>query len=181
MRPKHYSSEGIVLARRNYGETDRILIVYSKNFGKISLLAKGVRKPNSRKRGHLEVFSHIKFSAAKGKNLDIVTEAEIIDSFPKIRDDLRKVAVAYYFMEVAGRTTRDGEKNEVLYSNILKNLSMLKISVTLRKLRKDFIYQTLTILGFWPKGKPMGNPDYILEDVVEREMSSARVGKKLLS
>lgn len=184
MRPKHYSSEGIVLARRNYGETDRILVVYSKAFGKISLMAKGVRKLKSRKRGSIEVFSYIKFAAARGKNLDLITEVEVIDSFLKVRKNLKKVAVAYYFMEVIGRVTRDDEKNEKLFfllAEFLGNLRGPTSLNSLKKLRKDFVYYTLVFLGFWPMRKPMDNPDYVLEDVVEREMSSARVGKKLLT
>lgn len=181
MRGKRYSSEGIVLARRSYSEADRILVVYTKNYGKISLLAKGIRKPKSRKRGSLEVFSHIKFSAARGKNLDIIEEAEIIDSFQSIRKNLKKVAVAYYFMEVVGRVTREDEKNEKLFTIILKYLQNLKTTKSLRKLRKKFIFQTLVLLGFWPKGKIMDNPDKILENIVEREINSIRVGKKLLT
>ena len=181
MRPKRYSSEGIVLARRNFGEADRILVVYSKKFGKISFIAKGVRKPESRKRGSLEVFSRFKFAASRGKNLDLITEAEVVDSYPTIRKNLKRVAVAYYFMEVVGRTTSEEEKNLEIYYNILKSLKALRSTKTLKTLRKKFVYDTLTMLGFWPKDKPMENPDYVLEDVVEREMSSARVGKKLLS
>lgn len=181
MRPKRYSSEGIVLARKNYSEADRILDVFSKNYGKVSLIAKGVRKPKSRKRGSLEVFSRIKFSAARGKDLDLMTEVEIVDSFSSVRQNLKKIAVAYYFMEVIRRITREDEKNIELYSNILKNFRILKSAKSLRNLRKKFIYGTLTILGFWPKGKPMDNPDYVLEEVIERELSSVRVGKKLLS
>ena len=63
MKPRSYTSEGIVLARRNYGEADRILVIYSKNFGRVSYMAKGVRRPKSRKRGHIEVFNYIKFQA----------------------------------------------------------------------------------------------------------------------
>lgn len=181
MRPKRYSSEGIVLARRSYSEADRILVVYSRNYGKISLMAKGVRKPKSRKRGSLEVFSQIKFSAARGKNLDIIEEAEMIDSFQSIRRNLKKVAVAYYLMEVIGRVTREDEKNEKLFVLILKNLQDLKTTKSLRQLREEFIFQTLVLLGFWPKGKIMDNPDKILENVVEREINSIRIGKKLLS
>ncbi len=181
MRGKRYSSEGIVLARRNYSEADRILVVYSKNYGKISFMAKGVRKPKSRKRGSLEVFSHIKFSAARGRNLDIIEETEIIDSFQTIRKSLKRVAVAYYLMEVVGRVTQEGEKNENFFALILKYLQNLKTTKSLRKLREEFIFQTLVLLGFWPKGRRMDNPDKILENVVEREINSIRVGKKLLS
>ena len=181
MRPKRYSSEGIVLARRRYSEADRILVVYSRNYGKISFMAKGVRKPKSRKRGSLEVFSHIKFSAARGRNLDIIEEAEIIDSFQTIRKSLKRVAVAYYLMEVVGRVTREDKKNENFFTLILKYLQNLKTTKSLRKLREEFIFQTLVLLGFWPKGRRMDNPDKILENVVEREINSIRVGKKLLS
>ncbi len=51
----------------------------------------------------------------------------------------------------------------------------------LKKLRKEFIYEVLVTLGYWPKGRKMDNPDYELENVIERDISSARVGKKLLS
>ena len=157
------------MARRNFSEADRILIVYSKHYGKLHLIAKGVRKPKSRKRGSLEVFSHIKFSAARGKNLDIMTEVEIIESFQDIRKNLKKVAVAYFLIETVGRLTREGEKNLKLYSDTLKNIRMLKIARRLRKLRQQFVYDTLVLLGFWPKGKKMINPDSTLESVVERE------------
>lgn len=181
MKPRSYSSEGIVLARRNFSEADRILVVFSKSYGKLSLIAKGVRKPKSRKRGALEIFSQIKFSAARGKNLDIMTEVEIIENFSKVRKDLKKVAVAYYLMEVAGKITKDDEKNEHLYKIILNYLKQLRSSVNLKKLRKDYVYLILTTQGYWPKGRVMDNPDAILAEVIERELNSIRVGKKLLT
>src|SRR3989344_1260974 len=126
MNLRSYSGEGIVLARRNFGEADRILVVYSRHYGRISLLAKGVRRPSSRKRGHVEIFSYIKFSAASGKNLDIMTEAEIINSFSEVRKNLHKVSLAYYFMEVVGRTTHEGEPHRELFDLILVSLDKLK-------------------------------------------------------
>ena len=178
---KRYSSECIVLARRNYSEADRILVVYSKHFGKVSLMAKGVRKLRSKKRGSIEVFSHLKFAASKGKNLDIITETQIVNSFNPIRENLKTVAVAYYFMEVVGRITREGQKNERLFYHLLNSLKKIKNTEPLRSLRKEFVNKTLIILGYWPKDKKMDYPDQILEEVVEREMSTVRVGKKMLS
>ena len=181
MKPRSYSSEGIVLSRKNYSEADRILIIYSKYHGKTSLLAKGVRKPKSKKRGSLEIFSHIKFSAVKGKGIDLITESELIDSFSGVRQDLRKVSLAYYFMEVVARLTRDEEKNDELFNLIIEYLNRLRLDVNLRTLRQDFIYQILTLLGFWPRGKILENPDEILESITERKINSVRVGKKVLS
>ena len=95
MKPHSYTSEGIVLARRNYGEADRILSVYSKDHGRIALMAKGIRRPKSRKRGHVEVFSHVKFQSISGRGIDLMTEAEIVDDFKEIRKSLKKVSLAY--------------------------------------------------------------------------------------
>ena len=181
MRPRSFSSEAIVLARRNYSEADRIIILYSKGYGKLSFIAKAVRKPESRKRGGLEVFNTIKFSAARGKSLDIITEVEVINQFAEIRGDLKKVSVAFFFMETIGRLTRDEEKNEDYYDYINSSLTKLTITKKSKKLREDFIYDSLVLLGFWPEGKKMINPDEVLEEVTERELFSKRVGKKLLT
>ena len=179
MKPRRYYSEGIVLARKNYSEADRILVVYSKKYGKLSLIAKGVRKLKSRKRGHIEVFSHVKFSAARGKSLDIVTEVETITAFKKARRDLKKVSVAYFFVETIGRLTREDEKNEELFILLLSYLAKLESSVKLRVLRERFIFDALVLVGFWPEGKPLESPDAVLESIVERKLNSFRVGKKL--
>lgn len=181
MKPRRYSSEGIILARRNYSEADRILVVYTKQFGKLHLIAKGVRKPKSRKRGHLEIFSQINFSAARGKNLDIMTEVEIINSFESVRKNLKRVALSYYIMEVIGKITKEEQKNAELYAHVLKSLNSLKTEKALKKFRRDFVYQTLVLLGYWPKGAVLENPDYELENVIERQLTSVRVGKKILS
>ena len=177
---RSYVDEAIVLARRNFSEADRILSVFSKGHGRLSLIAKGVRRPSSRKRGHIEVFNRIKFQAVKGRGLDIMTEAEIIDSFEMVRKDLKKVALAYYFMEVIGRTIHEEEKNIELYGLLQDYLEKLKEDKKLLSLRKNFVYQALTILGFWPKGKDLPDPDSKLEEVTERQLNSARVGKKLV-
>jgi len=180
MIPKKYSSEAIVLASRKFSEADRIIVLYTKNYGKLSVIAKGVRKPKSRKRGHLEVFSHIKFSASRGKTLDIVTEVELINSFLSVRKSLRKASVAFFFVETVGRLTRDEAKNERLFALLYHYLKSLPRAKALRQYRYRFTKDVLVLLGFWPKLKKMDAPDKELERVVERQMFSVRVGKKIL-
>ena len=157
------------------------MVIFTKKYGKISLLAKGVRKPKSRKRGSLEIFSHIKFSATKGRGLDLIEEVEVINSFPTIRKNLKKVSVAYFLTEVVGRLTQEGEKNEALFNLILDYLRALKTTTSLKDLRRDYIKDALVLLGFWPRKKKLNNPDAILQEVSEREFSTIRVGKKLVS
>lgn len=181
MKPRGYIDEGFVLARRTYGEADRILSVFSKNHGRLSLIAKGVRKMGSRKRGHIEVFNLIRFSAVRGKGLDMITEVETIESYPLLRKSLNKVALAYFIMETIGRTTHENEKHLELFDLIERNLNLMKEGTKLKSLRADFIKEELTLLGFWPEGRALPNPDEKLQEVTERYMGSIRVGKQLVS
>ena len=181
MKFKNYSTQAVVLARKSISEADRILVLFTKDFGRIAVIAKGVRKPKSRKRGHIEVFNQIRFSATKTRGLDIMTEVEIINSFPLVRKNLKKMSLAYYFMEVVGKTTREGEKHMEVYDLLLNFLMRLEKVTELKKLRFEFINDILVTLGFWPKGKIIFDPDEVLQEVTERNMSSARVGKIISS
>ena len=175
-----YSGEGIVLGRRNFGEADRILSVFTKNNGRISLIAKGVRRLKSKKRGHIEIFSHIKFQAIDSHGIDIMTEVEIVSDFQKIRLSLKKVSLAYYFMEVVGKITHEGEQNSELFDLLNDTLTSLSSTSNLKDLRMGFILNLLTLMGYWPEDKIMDNPDASLEVVIERQISSMRVGKRML-
>jgi len=179
MNPRSYTSEGIVLARKNYGEADRIISVFSKDKGRIAFIAKGTRRPKSRKRGHIEIFNRVKFQAVTGRGLDIITEAEVIDDFKDIRKSLKKISLAYYFMEVIGRITHEGEGNTGVYDLLLESLEKLKSAKLLKKLRLEFLNSLLILLGYWPQGKSLPDPDQKLEEVIERQIYSARVGKRL--
>jgi len=175
-----YSDEGIVLARRNFGEADRILSIYSKNHGRISVIAKGIRKLTSRKRGHLEIFSYIRFQAVEGHGIGILTEVETINSFESFKKDLKKVSLAYFFCEVIGKITHEHERNDGIFELILNYLEKLQFEDRLKSLRMNFILDLLVIAGFWPKEKKLVNPDEKLEEVIERSINSIRVGRKVL-
>lgn len=180
MKSHTFSSEGIVLGRKNFGESDRIISILSKDRGRVALIAKGVRRLTSKKRGHLEVFSHIKFQAIATGGLSIISEVETVDDYKEIRKSLAKVSLAYYFVEVIGKSTNEEEKNDKLYKLISTYFSKLRNEKKLKTLRKDFIYDIVTCLGFWPDGKVMSDPDDILENIVEKKMYSRRIGKKVL-
>jgi len=180
MKARSYTSEGIVLARKNYGEADRILSVYSKDYGRIALMAKGIRRPKSKKRGHIEVFNQVRFQTVIGRGIDLMTEAEVIDDFKEVRKSLKKISLSYYFSEVIGRITHEQESNPELYNLILKYLNDLKTAVELKKLREDFLNELLILMGYWPHGKKLENPDEKLEEVIERQINSVRVGKIML-
>lgn len=180
MRPHSYSGEGIILGRRNFGEADRILSIYTYSLGRVALIAKGIRRPKSKKRGHLEIFSRVKFQAVAGRGLDIMIEAEIVNDYKNIRLSLKRVSLAYYFMEVIGKITHEGEPNPELFNLLLHFLQNLDLTNNLKELRMDFILKLLTLMGYWPIGTKMNDADEALEEVIERQISSMRVGKRML-
>lgn len=178
---KKYTSRGIVLSRRNFSEADRILKIFTNDHGKVVLLAKGIRRLKSRKRGSLEIFSKIRFSASQTKTIDIITETVPEDLYLQIRNDLRRTSLAYYFVEIIDKVTADGERHDTLYDLVVEFMEKLKDSNNLKKLRLEFVYRVLVTLGYWPGGKELKNADEVLSEVLERKINSVRVGRKVLS
>ena len=177
-----YKSEGIVLKRTNFGEADKIVTVFSKHYGKITLLAKGVRRLSSRKRGDLEVFNQIVFFADKGRNFDIVTETSLLNSFSEWRKDLSKVTAAYQICEMADKLTAERSEQEEIYNLLFAYLKKLSLTEkrNLPQLVNSFGIDLLRDLGFLPKNKdfPLSfNVTAYIENIIEKELKS----KKFLS
>jgi DNA repair protein RecO (recombination protein O) len=124
-RERVYRTEAVVLRRQDLGEADRLLSVYSLDFGKLRLIAKGVRRPGSRKSGHLEPFTRVQLLLARGRELDIITQAEAIETFPKLRDDLVRLGQAAYVIELIDRFTLDRDSNQALYRLLIHTLERL--------------------------------------------------------
>ena len=115
MRERLYRVQAIVLKRTDYGEADRLLTLFTPDLGKMRAIAKGVRKPSSRKSGHVELFTHSALLLAKGRHLDIVTQADTIDAFMPLRENLERVGYAYYLAELVDRFSEEGTENRALF------------------------------------------------------------------
>src|SRR3990172_13347205 len=87
-RGRLYRTEAVILRRQDLGETDRLLTLFSPAQGKLRVVAKGVRRPGSRKAGHLEPFSRVDLLLARGRELDVITQAEAVSLYPHLREDL---------------------------------------------------------------------------------------------
>lgn len=181
MVSKVYNTKGIILSRKNFGEADRIIKIYTQKFGKVGVIAKGVRRPTSKKRGHLEMFSMVELQATVSNDLGILTEVQSVNSFEKLRKNLKKVALAYYFCEVIEKITREHEEHSELFYLLNDYLNKVQVGGNLKELRKEFVTKLLVLLGYWPAGKLMTDPDRELDDVLEREINTVKIGMKLIS
>lgn len=161
----NYLTEAVVLKRSDFGEADRIITFLTKNRGKITAIAKGVKRLESRKRGHVELLNQVKLGVAEGKNLDVLTEAEVIDSFPHIREDLTRVAWSYQVVELIDHLTQPHQENHLIYNLLVKTLQHLnfteddfQVPVYLRA----FETKLLDLSGFRPNLSTCANCHKIL-------------------
>lgn len=120
-----FKTEGIILKRRNYGEADRILSVFTLHRGKISVVAKGVRRIKSRRAGNVELLNRAVIYLHQGKGMPILTEAQTLDSFQKIKDNLTLSTYAYHILELVNKLTAENQENRSLYGDLVEVLGWL--------------------------------------------------------
>lgn len=145
----NYSTECIVLKRKNFAEADRIITVYSNDFGKLTLIAKGVRRPRSKKVGHLEPGSWCKIHVAKGKNLDLITEIESKKSFGTENFSTGKANKIYHLLEVIDTLTVPGQKNKDVFTTLLSFIKAIDETSDFNLISTTFKLKLLRQLGFF--------------------------------
>lgn len=147
-----YRDEGIVVRKQNFSEADKILTIYTRDHGKITAIAKGARKVTSRKVSSSELFVHALFYLAKGKNMDIVTESEILNPFTPLREDLQKAALAFYLTELLSVFSEGGNTSYPLYRLFLETMSILSRAKRKHGLWiRAFEMKALNQTGFGPE------------------------------
>lgn len=169
-----YKSEGIILKRKNFGESDRLITVLTKDHGKLQLKASGVRKITSRRASHIELLNHVAISIHKGKAAPILTEAMTIQNYSDIKNDLRRVGLAYHICEIVDALCAENQEQRSIFfllQNILDNIS--KEGNIVQKMY-DFEIELLHQLGFYPKTEMTENfnPSYFIEGLLERKLKA---------
>ena len=100
-----FQAKGIVLRDRDTGETDKQLTLLTKKYGKITVIAKGARKPNSKFLSSAQLFTYSDFVIYDGGRFLSVAQADVIESFFALRSDYTRLCTAQYFIEVCNKTT----------------------------------------------------------------------------
>lgn len=181
MRTRTYKTEGIILKRQNLGEADRILTILTKHRGKISCIAKGVRKPTSRKSGHVELFNRTILYFAKGKNLDVLTQAQVIEGFSGIRKNLKTAKAAYHVVELVDQLTRENQENPEVYMElnlILRTINQQQLAT--QNQITNFEARISNHLGFGTPNKiNHENMKKHIESIIEKKLNTVEIFKKI--
>ncbi len=146
---RSYKTEGIVIKRRNFGEADRFLTVFSKKHGKIQIKAVGVRKINSRRSPHIELLNHSLFNLYKGRGMPLLTEVENFENFSEIKENLAKVGFAYHICELVDGLCAENQENEEIFHLLLRTLNRLSFETDIALVIHEFEIDLLTKLGFY--------------------------------
>ena len=144
-----YRDEGVVLRTIKLGEADRIVSLVTQSHGKVRAVAKGVRKTKSRFGGRLEPTGHVALLLYEGRELDVITQAESIDHFRAIREDLERLTRATAMLEVVDQVAQERHANPGLYQMLVGALRAMA-SHDAPLIVPAFFLKLLSLEGFHP-------------------------------
>lgn len=160
----------IVLKRINFGEADRLLTVFSLEKGKVTLIAKGVRRIRSRRAPHLEPLSVTELVVRRS----VIIEARSL-FYP--RRDLKFLGLVFYAIEIVDRLLPDSQPHEDIYE-LLESL-LQEEELNIGKI-KAFTVKVLWLLGFFPANQcPDKGINAFVEQIIERPVYSKKFLEKL--
>lgn len=146
-----YKTQGIILGWHKLGEADKILSILTQDEGKVRAVAKGVRRTKSRFGARLEPFTHVDLMCYRGRNLDTVTQAEIIESFRGVRGDVARFTAAEAMLEIVDKVAEEHERNVRLFLLLRKGLHALETGpADPAATAEAFLVKLLGMSGFGP-------------------------------
>ena len=149
---RSFRVDAVVLRHSDYGEADRLLTLYTRQLGRTRAIAKGARKIASRKAGHIEPFTHVRLQLAKGRDTLIVTQADTVDAYLPLRDDLILTSQASYVLELLDRFTYEDEtENSAIFRLLTDTLSRLASQLDPWLVIRYYEIRLLDHLGFRPQ------------------------------
>lgn len=146
---KLYKVDAIVLRSIECGNGDKLLVLFSRERGKMKAMAHGVAKPSSRKRGSVQLFTYTRFLIHRGRELDSVSQCEGIEMFSFLRKGLETIGYASYLAELIDCLTPEGEPNETLFHLILETMRLMEEGEA-EILTRSFEIKAAALMGYRP-------------------------------
>ncbi len=146
-----YKEQGIVLRSVKLGEADKILTILTQGSGKVRAVAKGIRRTTSKFGGRLEPLTHVSLMLYRGRNLDTVTQCEILHPFRAVRSDFERIAAAETMAEAVDKVAEEHERNVRLFLLLLAGLRSLETRPRdPAAVAESFLLKLLSLSGFHP-------------------------------
>ncbi len=166
---------GVVLKKTDIGEDNQLITFYTRDFGKLTGVAKSVKKSSSKQASHLELFNLVDFRLIAGKTQSIIASAQSLETFTYLKDSLDRLAAGYFILEAFNRLIYEHEKDAMLWNFIQEALIGLNRAELIEGELAEYIAKTkenfLNVLGYtqyWDKKEV----NYFLESLSQRKFSS---------
>jgi len=152
----HYRTRGFILKKEERGEADLLFTVYTKDFGKIGVLGKAIRKISSKLRPGVEIFCLSEIEFVQGKAYKTLTDAILINKFENIRTDLKKLRIAYKVSEILDDLIKEQESDIRVWwllKEVFGKLDNWKNKESLEIIHYYFFWNLVSLLGYQPELK----------------------------
>jgi len=145
------NTDAFVLKSQKYRESDSLLILYSRQYGKMSAVAKGSRKPKSKMLAGVQPFTHAEYVLYKGKSMYTVNQVEVKHSFYALREEYERLAYASYAVELILSEATEGEGNASVFSLLGNTLTLMcREGTILTSLIRAFELKLMANAGYQP-------------------------------
>lgn len=150
-RSRLYRVSGVIIRQRNLGEADRVVVLFTQDRGKLSGVARGVRRARSKLAGSLQLFCHGRFLLAAGRSLDVITQVQLADTFSHLSQDIRRLSHASYLCELVDVLIEEGAPDEAIYDLLVAAFRALDEGSDPATAVRIFELKLLTHLGYGPE------------------------------
>ena len=150
-RPKTYRCEAVVLGYTPLGEADILVTLFTRDRGKVRAVGKGARRANSKLVGHLAPLTVANMSMIQGRNMDIVSQAEVVTSFSTLKEDLTGIAKGFYVAEMMDGFGAEASPNPALFQLMIDTLRVIEADPESEMPLRYFEYHLLEVSGLMPE------------------------------
>lgn len=151
----HYRTQGVFLRKESRGEADRLFTIFTKDYGKLEILGKAIRKIKSKLRSGAELFYFSEIEFIQGKTYKILTDAILIDKFKNLRESPQKLKVAYQISDAFDSLTGKEERDEKIWKLLFETFQRLDtgnlLPDTCHLTYYYFLWNLFSILGYKPE------------------------------
>lgn len=146
---KSRNVDALILKSINFKDSDKIFTILSKELGKVSAKAKGIRKIGSKRLSSLDTLNYVRIGLVGEGDIKTITEAMLIHTFSNIKKDFDKLNSAYYFIEILNKTIQESEEDSEIFDLTLKCLKRLdEVKYLDSRIENFFELKLLEYLGY---------------------------------
>jgi len=165
--PRILKTQGIVLKKNELLNLDNFITIFTKDLGKISVLAKGIKKINSRRAPHIQTGNLIDLVVYSKNDRYFLQESNIISGFSTLKKDAKKISMIYYFFLVIDKLLPENSHEEEIYKLTLRFLVELsKIKKVKNEIVEKYLNNVLSKLGYVREHQSLEKLHALVEDLL---------------